>query len=193
MPARPKKAAVVAVSKPDFAKLIAGARQQEREVPICLRGDLVGDHLAAVREVERLRKNAGDSLAGDGTEDLVERIRHLEAEMQAYVYPFRLRSLPPRQYRAFKAEHPIRIDEDGKLHERDNVFGFNGETGFEPLVRLCLVDPELDDDGFDDLMDKLNEQQFEELAGACWFVNRGGTDIPFWSDESKQTESSESE
>jgi hypothetical protein len=193
MPARPKKATVAAVSKPDFAKLIAGARLQEREVRICMRGDLVGDHLAAVREVERLRKNASDSLAGDGTAELVERIRALEGEMQDHVYPFRVRALPPRQYRAFKAEHPIRIDEDGKLHERDNAFGFNGETGFEPLVRLCLADPELDADGFDDLMEKLNEQQFEELAGACWFVNRGGTDVPFWSDDSKQTESSANE
>jgi hypothetical protein len=192
MPARPKKAGT-AVAKPSYEALIAGARQQEREVPICLRGDLVADHLAVVREVERMRKNAGDSLAGDGTGVLVERIRDLEAEMQANVYPFRVRSLPPRRYRAFKAEHPIRIDDSGEPDQKDKVFGFNADTGFEPLTRLCLADPVLDDDGFDDLMDKLNEQQFEELAAACWFVNRGGTDVPFWSAASEPTESSEPE
>lgn len=192
MPARPKTA-VTAVTKPDFETLLAGARQQEREVPICLRGDLVADHIAAVREVERLRKNAGDSLAGDGTGELVERIRALEAQMQAHVYPFRVRSLSPRQFRAFKAEHPIRINEGGEQHQQDKVFGFNAETGFEPLTRLCLADPVLDDGGFDRLMGKLNEQQFEELAAACWFVNRGGTDVPFWSAASEQTESSDSE
>ena len=192
MPARPKKA-VAAATKPDFETLIAGARQQEREVPICLRGDLVADHLAVVREVERMQQNAGDSLAGDGTGALVERIRELEAEMRAHVYPFRVRSLPPRRYRAFKAEHPIRINEDGAQHQQDKVFGFNAETGFEPLTRLCLADPILDDDGFDRLMDKLNEQQFEELAAACWFVNRGGTEVPFWSAASEQTESFDSE
>jgi hypothetical protein len=190
MPARPKKTAVAAATKPDFAKLIGRARQQEREVRICLAGDLVADHAAAVADLELAKKASTDSLAGDGTEPIVERIRSLEAEMQANVYPFRVRALPPRTYRAFKAEHPIRIEEGGEQHAQDAVFGFNAETGFEPLTRMCLADPELDDAGFDELMESLNELQFEELAAACWIVNKGGLSVPFWSAASEQTESS---
>lgn len=189
MPARPRKP-IAAVTKPDFKALISQARQQEREVRICLRGDLVADHLAAVGELERVQKNGVSSLAGDGSAELTERIRALEAEMWANVYPFRVRALPPHRYREFKAAHPIRINEDGEQHEQDRVFGFNAESGFEPLTRMCLADPVLDDAGWSDLMAALNEQQFEELAAACWFVNRGGIDVPFYSAASEQTESS---
>jgi len=162
----------------NFKEMLGTARLPERTVEICLRGDLVAEHQQAERELERAKKAAGNSLAGDGSGDLAERIQALEAEMQESVYTFRLRGLPSPDFRAFKAEHPIRID-DGEPDKQDAVFGFNVEKGFEPLTRMCLVDPELDDETWAQLLAKLTENQFEELAACAWVLNRGDVDIPF--------------
>jgi hypothetical protein len=176
-----------------FKNMMAGARLPERSVPICLRGDLAADHEAAERELKEAQKQAADSLAGNGTGEIAERIQALEAEMKDSIYDFRLRALSAPKFRAFKTEHPSRIGDDGQVQKEDAVFGFNTETGFEPLLRLCVVDPELDDESWTQLMDTLTENQFDELAGAAWFLNRGGVDIPFSSSASELMRASVSE
>jgi hypothetical protein len=161
----------------NFKTMLAGAKLAERTVEICLRGDLIAEHQQAERELERAEKNSANSLAGNGVAELAERIQALEAEMQQNVYTFRLRGLPAPQFRAFKAEHPIRI-EDGEPNKQDAVFGFNTETGFDPLTRMCVVDPELDDETWTQLLESLTENQLEELSAAAWFLNRGDVDVP---------------
>lgn len=161
----------------NFKAMLAEAKLPERTVEICLRGDLIAEHQQAERDLERAKKAAGNSLAGDGSGEIAERIQALEAEMQDNVYPFRLRGLPGPDFRAFKAEHPIRI-EDGEANKQDAVFGFDIETGFTPLTRMCLVDPEPDDETWALLLGKLTENQFEELAACAWFLNRGDVDVP---------------
>lgn len=168
-----------------FKDIMAGARLPERSVPICLRGDLVADHEAAERELKEAQKRSADSLAGNGTAEIAERIQALEAEMKDSIYDFRLRALSAPKFRAFKAERPSRLGDDGQVQKEDAVFGFNTETGFEPLLRLCVVDPELDDESWAQLMEALTENQFDELAGAAWLLNRGDVDIPFSSDASR--------
>lgn len=176
----------------NFKEILGTARLPERTVEICLRGDLVADHQAAERELEKAEKQTGNSLAGNGTAEIAERIRAIEAEMQGSIWEFRLRGLPAPKFRAFKADHPIRI-EDGEQNKQDAVFGFDVDKGFEPLTRMCLVDPELDDETWTDLLDKLTEQQFEELAAAAWYLNRGEVDIPFSSAASRLTQASAGE
>jgi len=162
----------------NFKAMLNAAKLPERTVEICLRGDLVAEHQQAERDLERAEKAAGNSLAGNGTAEIAERIQALEAEMQESVYTFRLRALPKPEFRAFKAEYPVRI-EDGEPNKQDAVFGFDVDKGFEPLARMCLIDPELDDETWAQLMGKVNEQQFEELAAAAWVLCRGDVDIPF--------------
>jgi hypothetical protein len=162
----------------NFKAMLAEAKLPERTVEICLRGDLIAEHQQAERDLERAKKAGGNSLAGDGSGEIAERIQALEAEMQESIYPFRLRGLPGPDFRAFKAEHPIRI-EDGEANKQDAVFGFNVETGFQPLTRMCLVDPEPDDETWAQMLAKLTENQFEELAACAWILNRGDVDVPF--------------
>jgi hypothetical protein len=59
------------------------------------------------------------------------------------------------------------------------VYEFNTEAGFEPLVRRSIVDPELDDAEFADLLGKLTESQFESLAVVAWQLNKGDINVPF--------------
>jgi hypothetical protein len=169
----------------NFKVMLAEAKLPERTVEICLRGDLVAEHQEAERELERAEKNPANSLAGNGAAEVAERIQALEAEMQESVYTFRLRGLPAPQFRAFKAEHPSRLDDKGDAKREDVIYGFNIETGFEPLTRLCVIDPELDDETWAQLMGTLTENQFEELAAAAWYLNRGDVDIPFSSAASR--------
>jgi hypothetical protein len=163
----------------NFKTMLAEAKLPEGTVMICLRGDLAADHEAAERELEEAAKRSSDSLAGTGTGEIAARIEALEAEMREHSYEFRLRALPAAQFRAFKAEHPSRIDDKGEVDKADGVFGFNTKTGFEPLARMCIVDPDLDDADWTDLMGKLTERQFDSLAGTAWYLNRGEVDIPF--------------
>jgi hypothetical protein len=97
----------------NFKTMLAEAKLPESTVMICLRGDLAADHEAAERELEEAAKRGSDSLAGTGTGEIADRIEALEAEMREHSYEFRLRALPAAQFRAFKAEHPSRIDEEG--------------------------------------------------------------------------------
>lgn len=163
----------------NFKTMLAGAKLPERTVEICLLSDLVQAHEAAVEELEQAQKDTANSLAGTGAPEIAERIQVLEAQMRDNVYPLLLRALPAPQFRAFKAEHPIRFDEEGQPNRQDLVFTFNADTGFEPLIRLSIVDPEIDDEMWAQLMSALTEGQFDKLGATAWMLNRGEISIPF--------------
>jgi hypothetical protein len=163
----------------NFKTMLAEAKLPERTVQVCLRGDLVAEHEQLNEELELLEKKAVDSLAGNGGAELAVRIDALEAEMRDNAYPFRLRALSKGAYRAFKADHPPRLVEDGDVDKRDQTFDFNAEIGFESLLRMSLVDPELDEDEWNHLLETLTERQFDDLAGTAWILNRGEIDVPF--------------
>lgn len=162
-----------------FKAMLAEAKLPEHVEPTCLRGDLAAEHEQLNAELELLEQKAVDSLAGNGGAELAEQIEALEQQMRENTYPVRLRALSRPDFRAFKAEHPPRIDDEGKVNDRDAVFDFNSDAGFEPLVRRSIVDPELTDAVFADFMGKLTDSQFDTLAAACWRLNRGDIDVPF--------------
>lgn len=162
-----------------FAAMLADAKLPEKTVPVCLRGDLVADFEAADRELEQAQKKPASSLAGSGTGVLVERLESLEAEMAGHTYVFRLRAMPRHVWRELMAAHPPRKGEDGELVMEDRLTGANRLTVFEPLVRASIVDPELTDEQFADLIGKLTDRQFEDLTSAAWDLNQGSVDIPF--------------
>lgn len=162
-----------------FKAMMAEAKLPEDVVPTCLRGDLKAEHEQLNAELVRLEEDAVDSLAGNGGAELAEQIRALEAEMRENTYPIRLRALPKPEFRAFVAEYPPRFDDDGKPIGMDGAFEINTEEGFEPLVRRSIVDPELDDADFADLMRKLTDSQFDVLAATAWRLNKGEISVPF--------------
>jgi hypothetical protein len=178
MTARPKKAAA-AVNKPDFAALLAGAKLPERTVSICLRGDLVAEHEELERQLEKAEQSPASSLAGNGADDLAERIEALQDEMQAASYTFRLRALPKPQWRQLIEAHPIRRDEQNEILDADRYMLVNTETFPDALIRACLVDPELDDQQWSTLNGSLTDKKYDDLFEAAWGLNRREVDIPF--------------
>jgi hypothetical protein len=178
MPARPKKAAATA-SKPDFAKLLGAARMPERSVQVCLRGDLAAELEALDAELEHAQKKPKTSLAGTGTTALVERIEALQDEMRAHTYPVRLRAMTRHAWRELVDAHPPRRDDKGEPDIGDVQSGVNRDTFFEPMLRASIVDPELNDDQFQQLSQALTDRQYEGLVRVAWDLNQGEIDIPF--------------
>lgn len=174
-------------SKSSFKSKLASAKLPERTVEICLRGDLVAEHEEAERQLELAEKKTPDSLAGNGTAEIVERIEGLEEQMRESTETFTLRALPHRRSAAddrpthseLKKAHPPRRDAAGELVEDDEGAGYNVDTFNEALVRLCVVEPSMDEADWDALFAVISEGQFAVLAMACIFLNRGDINVPF--------------
>ena len=53
---------------------------------------------------------------------------------------------------------------------------------FEPLmdeaVRLCVVEPVMDEDDWVKFAEVMTSRMFDLLSGAVWAVNRGESDVP---------------
>ncbi|HEX2551629.1 MAG TPA: hypothetical protein VHK64_08550 [Nocardioidaceae bacterium] len=161
-----------------FKQMLAGAKLPEHVEPTCLRGNLKAEHERLEAELERLEEDAVDSLAGNGGAELADQIRALEAEMRENTYPIRLRAMSRPAFRAFLAEFPPRLDDEGKANKLDDTFGFDIDSGAEALLRRSIVDPELDDADFAALTATLTENQFDTLFMAAIRLNRGDVDVP---------------
>lgn len=162
----------------NFKAMLDEAKLPEATVMICLRGDLAADHERAERELEQAEQAGADSLAGSGAGELADRILALEDEMREHTYEFRLRALPRAQWRALCAAHPPRKAEDGSVVDTDRI-GVNAETFYDAIIRACLVDPELDDADWNQLVEALTDRQYDEISDAAWALNRREVDIPF--------------
>lgn len=163
----------------DFKSLLAGAKMPERIVQLCLRGDLTAEVEKLFYELQKAKAQKTDSLAGNGTGELIERIEALQAEMREHTAPVRLRALPRARWRELKEKHPPRRDDDGDALPEDLRSGVNRATFFEPLVRASVVDPDLTDSEWSQLLDAITDMQFEELAGVAWELNQERVDVPF--------------
>jgi hypothetical protein len=165
----------------DFKTLLAGARLPERTVPICLRGDLVAEFETLDRQLEALTGREADSLEGNGSDALAERIEALRQQMRDASYTFRLRALARHEFRQLFTDHPPRRDPDTQeFNPRDVNVGVNMDTFFDALIQACTVDPQLTDDQWVELLGaKLTDRQHGTLADAAWYLNRGEVNVPF--------------
>lgn len=163
------------------------ARLPERSILLCLNGDLVARHEEAERELEAAQKRPNDSLAGNGTAEIAERIEALEAEMREASETFVLRALPQKRnprddrpsWRELLDRHPPRRGDDGEIVEADKSMLLNTETFYEDLVRECVVSPELDGEDWETLFGVITNGQYGDLHLAAWLLNRGDIDVPF--------------
>lgn len=159
----------------DFRSKLANAKRPERVVRVFLNGDLAAQIDDADADLRRISSESDDRLGGNPAErKLATHIEALRQEMQESEQAFRLRAMSRRRWTEFLTEHPARKDD-----EADANFGLNRATVWDALVRESIIDPELADDDWETLLDKLNSAQFEKLSDASWALNRGEVDIPF--------------
>lgn len=163
----------------NYKAMITEARLPERTVDVCLRGDLVADFQALEAELDAARIAAGDSL-DTGTGEIIAKMEAIQSLMRENTYPVRLRALKGPDFRALLAQHPARRNEAGEIDAAERGFDFNVDTFFEPLLRACMIDPELvAKDDWNQFLGAITDYQFNELAITCLNICRGKVDIPF--------------
>lgn len=154
--------------------ILLNAKRREATYRLCVRGDLAAEHQALEEQLaEQTGKGGWTATSLAETNPLVEmadRIAAIEAEMSEATVTLRLRALRRHEWETLLAEHR-KGDSDSDL----DVAAFAS-----PLVRACLVDPELSASEFDDLWDDvLNDGQRDELFGVAFAVNTEATTVPF--------------
>lgn len=174
----------------DIEEILGQAKLPEKEVPICLRGDLYVELDAAEKALAEIERRAlakdGSLDAGAGRLEAAQRVAQVRQQMLDSSAVFRLRAVPRRRYSDLLGEHPAREGEP-----RDAATGFNCDTFFDALARESLVDPAVTAEQWEQLADTLSDPQYEELTDAAWAVNRRGVDVPFSSAASRALSLSE--
>jgi hypothetical protein len=174
----------VARSKAEIKALVAGARLPERVVSIPMRGDLAAECERLeeqLRDLELEQGGPGASLSGNPrAREVAEQIEALRAQMKDSMLEFRLRALPKRRggkqptWNQLKDANPPREN-----HPVDKENGCNTDEFGEQLLRLSIVEPELDDEDWNNLLDGLSDGTFLVLVGYCFGVNQSDVDVPF--------------
>lgn len=165
---------------------IKGAKRPQKTVNLCLRGDLQADHERLEAELERLITAPASDRLNDPTvaqrRQVAEQIQALAAQMADDTVTVTVRGMPGNRWDTFRGQHPARpgVKEDEPL-------GVNLRTFIPALLRTATIDPELDDDDWDQFLgndDKgvdsiLTSRQIGDWYLAALLVNRGEVDVPF--------------
>lgn len=157
---------------------IAGAKLPETTVSICLRADLV----AQFEQIDRqyaAAKAAGQDMLNVGAAErraLAAQLEALATQMREDTIEFRLRGMGRHAWDRLIAAHPKRPGVDA-----DEQLGLNAATFWPALLRASVVDPDLDEQDWADLIegDKLTDHQWSELCDAAWGLNRRDVSVPF--------------
>lgn len=170
MPARARK------EPQDFRAKLAAASLPERVVTIYLDGALLAELDQATAELEQAHTPGDDDrfTGNSAARAAARRIEQLQAQMAESQVQIRLRAVPRRRWLGFVAEHPPRDNDEG-----DTALGVNTATFYDALIRECMIDPQLSDDEYEQLLDALTSKQFDTLADAAWGINRRDVDVPF--------------
>src|SRR5690606_9624089 len=141
--------------KSSIQTLSRQARLPERTVQPCLDAALVAESEQAERELAQAERARGDSLAGGARlRQIAERIEAVRRQIRGSTDAVRLRAMPRPQWAAFLDEHPPRKTDSGEVDERDKYIGVNTDTFFPALIRRSTVEPELDDEDWDLLLNE---------------------------------------
>lgn len=174
----------------DIDTWLAGGTRPEAHIDVCLAGDIRDEHARLVDEIASetakiAEVNAKDAAAQTMADramvrraqekgsELTERIDALGGRMRAATRTFHLQALDPTAYRLLQLKHPPR---DGDAH--DQSFGVNVDTFFPALTRACLLSPDLSDEQWDGLFQKLSPIQWDQLWGAAHSLNRREVIVP---------------
>jgi hypothetical protein len=158
--------------------LIAESKPVSRSVEVCLRGDLHADLEDATRDLAA----AIDAKDQPATDAATARVADLRRAMADAVVAVRFEAMPRAAWLALIAEHDPR-----EGNATDERVGFNTETLYDAAIRGSWAAPDIDPADLDALLDRLNAQQYSDLADAAFSVNARSVFIPFGWRGSKPT------
>lgn len=152
-------------------ELVQNAKRGERVVPLNLRGDIQLEIEGLEKDLIKLREtDEGLKSLGGNPEArvLAERINALIAEAQDSTIDVLLRALPRKAWADLVAKHPSK--DDGKEFDM---------SIYNDAVPACWVEPELDDETRDKLLDEITQGQWDQLVETVAWLNRGDQRVPF--------------
>lgn len=122
------------------------ATRPRRTVPILLDGEVreqieaVEDELDRLDEAPKTNDRRMSSKSDDGRRKELEAERdRLRASAEGSTFFAVMQGLQRTAYRALLAQHPVRVDKDGKVLVGDRLVGANAETVAIPLARACII------------------------------------------------------
>lgn len=162
------------------AQLLAEIQPQLREggARICLRPDLIDEFMDAEQALAEAQvADASNKRLGSGssakTRKLAQRVREIEEQVAATEVRFVFRAIPKARYSVIVEEHPPR-----EKNYFDLSVGYNREAVDDELVRVCLIDPEFDEESWQKFLDVCNPSEWEELVRVVREVNGVQTQAP---------------
>lgn len=169
-------------SKPQLADpgaLIRAAKLPEREFRVCVEPDLVAEYERLTKVRDDAKAAGADSMAGADTGEVDKQIADVQKQMTAATVVLRLRALGRRRWRELRDEHPPQKDADGNVLPSD-ILGVNFESFFNALLRESIIEPALDAETLDLLLDeRLTDRQWMDLTDVAWNLNEARISVPF--------------
>lgn len=163
--------------KSTYKERLAKAKLPRRTVRVCLRGDLHATIEDLANELQAIQDTSKDDNRFIGDPEAVRisaEIEQLRAEMRDSVEKYILQALPKDKWNDLRALHPPR-DTD----PRDKPAGVNVDTFAAALLPLSIVEPEMDEEDWENTQAMLTDRQYGELVDAAWDANQGAVSVPF--------------
>ena len=158
----------------DIDDFLDGLKLPEKEVPICMRGDLQAKFEQLEADLEAARRGPdSDTLASSDSSarKIAQEIEALQAEMQEHVRLFWLRALPRKAWSDLIKEHPPR--------KQDAPADFNRDKFPVAALAECSVKPSLSEEQAGKVVDRLTQGQWAMLWNAILELNGGSGEVPF--------------
>jgi hypothetical protein len=159
-----------------FKDRLKTAKLPQRNVKVCLRGDLFAEVERLDVELRHLDANSTDGRMVGNVEavNLATQIKALQEQMADETQDFTIRAIPHGDWTALQAAHPPRADDP-----EDVASGYNRDDFAEALLRRSVVEPILDEEDWAELLTVISQRQYDELCNGAWQANAGSVSIPF--------------
>ena len=157
---------------------LKAAKLPERSLQVCLRGDLQAEFDDLERQLREARQTpaAGSKRIGSRSDasTLAARQEAVREEMADAMLDIRVRALPRAEWVALVRDNPPRPGDEG-----DEAMGVNLEGLMPVALPRCVVEPELDEEDWENLNAHLSSADYDRLMTTVWDVNRSGVNVPF--------------
>lgn len=165
------------MSEPKSLKdLLKQATLPERIVSIVMDRGLVAEFQALEDDLQRANEaKLSDRRKGGEAAAISRKIEDVREKMRASTVTFKLRGMRGSDWRAMKAKHPAK--KDGS--QVDQILGADTEGLFNEAVRASIVEPEIDDEDWSNLLEVLTDGEWESFTNTVYSMNEEGTVIPF--------------
>lgn len=149
--------------------LLQTASRPEIVVPVVLNAGVASEIDELENELVELRHEKLDTLAGDPrAKEIADQIDALIEEAKESTIRVKLRGLRRKHWTDLLAKYPP--DDPLKFRYDPKIWN--------EAIPACWVEPEIDDDTRDKLLDELTGGQWDRLIAATQHVN-GDVDVPF--------------